>query len=187
MYLTGRTATALSWFRITSHSFFSALEMSVWVRGGQISFASMFCARNGCDFPLLSFFCDRLTKIIAFSWKSANKLLTLFWLFNGIHPLPPPHLTSPHRPSFPSQCLVSCCLDKHLTTMSSRPDNQWQMPAAKSNYFCLMCSWGMEVLGGRKKSKSKTVFFFRVTCLLNTLLFSSPLFFFCFFLLFLKM
>lgn len=151
MCLTGTTATALIWFRITSHCFFSALKMSVWVRGGaNIIRLDVLCYKWMWFSPafIFFFFCDRLTKIIAFFWKSANKWLTLSWLFNSIHP-PPPH----HHPSFPSQCLVSCCLDKHLTTVSSRPDNQWQMPTAKSNYFCLMCSWRMEVLGGEKEKQ----------------------------------
>lgn len=124
-------------------------------------------------FHFFFFFCDRLTKIIAFSWKSANKWLTLSWLFNSIHP-PPPH----HHPSFPSQCLVSCCLDKHLTTVSSRPDNQWQMPAAKSNYFCLMCSWRMEVLGGGER-KANLKPFFSGSLAVWTLCFSRLVCFFC--------
>lgn len=43
--------------------------------------------------------------------------------------------------SFLTRCdSVTRCLDKHLTQVSSRPDNRWQTPMAKSNYFCSVCS-----------------------------------------------
>lgn len=118
------------------------LKVSVLIRsrGPQYFCAICFLSFRFCSFP---------EKIFAFfSRKRANK-------FNIMQAPPPGH----PPPSFPSQCLVSRCLDKRLTTVSSRPDNQWQMPVAKSNYFCLMCCWRMEALREGKKSKSKTVFF----------------------------
>lgn len=50
---------------------------------------------------------------------------------------------------------VARCLDKHLTAASSRPDNRWRMPAAKSNYFCSICGWG------QKKEKESIKLLFR--------------------------
>jgi len=48
---------------------------------------------------------------------------------------------------------VSCCLDKHLTGASGRPDNRWQMPAAKSNYCCSICSRGQKKEGENIKQR----------------------------------